>query len=212
MISNFEPWKSWKHQQLWGLRPKLLTKSSIFAKQNLIEFQKHSPRVFCKKGILRNFAKFTGKHLCQSLLTATLLKNRFLHRCFPVNFAKFLRIPFLKSCLYEEKLPMQVRHLTWVRSRQNGVYHFGKSNRLYENGFIPSRWDLTSTQVRSQLGRMIFFHVNSFCQAVPPRQDCSLSLDSVCFCNYYVKMCNSSLKLQCRCLSIIRNWNKKKNK
>ena len=23
--------------------------------------------VFCKKGILRNFAKFTGKHLCQSL-------------------------------------------------------------------------------------------------------------------------------------------------
>ena len=25
------------------------------------------PEVFCKKGILRNFAKFTGKHLCQSL-------------------------------------------------------------------------------------------------------------------------------------------------
>ena len=25
------------------------------------------PEVFCKKGVLRNFAKFTGKHLCQSL-------------------------------------------------------------------------------------------------------------------------------------------------
>ena len=25
------------------------------------------PEVFCKKGILRDFAKFTGKHLCQSL-------------------------------------------------------------------------------------------------------------------------------------------------
>ena len=25
------------------------------------------PEVFCKKGALRNFAKFTGKHLCQSL-------------------------------------------------------------------------------------------------------------------------------------------------
>ena len=25
------------------------------------------PGVFFKKGILRNFAKFTGKHLCQSL-------------------------------------------------------------------------------------------------------------------------------------------------
>ena len=23
--------------------------------------------VFCKKGVLRNFTKFTGKHLCQSL-------------------------------------------------------------------------------------------------------------------------------------------------
>ena len=25
------------------------------------------PEVFCEKGVLRNFAKFTGKHLCQSL-------------------------------------------------------------------------------------------------------------------------------------------------
>ena len=25
------------------------------------------PEVFCKKGVLRNSAKFTGKHLCQSL-------------------------------------------------------------------------------------------------------------------------------------------------
>ena len=29
--------------------------------------QKQSPEVFCKKGVLKNFAKFTGKHLCQSL-------------------------------------------------------------------------------------------------------------------------------------------------
>ena len=25
------------------------------------------PEVFCKKGVLRNFAKFTGEHLCESL-------------------------------------------------------------------------------------------------------------------------------------------------
>ena len=24
------------------------------------------PEIFCKKGVLKNFAKFTGKHLCQS--------------------------------------------------------------------------------------------------------------------------------------------------
>ena len=56
------------------------------------------PEVFCKKGVLRNFAKFTGKHLCQSLFynkvaalrPATLLKERLWHRSFPVNFVKFL--------------------------------------------------------------------------------------------------------------------------
>ena len=25
------------------------------------------PEVLCEKGVLRNFSKFTGKHLCQSL-------------------------------------------------------------------------------------------------------------------------------------------------
>ena len=42
------------------------------------------PEVFCKKIVLRNFAKFTGKHLCQSLFfnkvadlrPATLFKKR----------------------------------------------------------------------------------------------------------------------------------------
>ena len=30
-------------------------------------FRSSCQDVFCKKGVLRNFAKFTGKHLCQSL-------------------------------------------------------------------------------------------------------------------------------------------------
>ena len=45
------------------------------------------PEVFCKKGVLRNFTKFTGKHLCQSLLFFTF----------------FLRTPFLTE------------HLCWLR-------------------------------------------------------------------------------------------------
>ena len=48
--------------------------------------------MFCKKGVLRNFSKFTRKYLCQSL--AIFLKKRLWHRCFPVIFANFLRIPF----------------------------------------------------------------------------------------------------------------------
>ena len=60
------------------------------------------PEMFCKKAVLRNFAKFTGKHLCQSfffdkvvgLSPATLSKKRPWYRCFPVNFAKFLSTTF----------------------------------------------------------------------------------------------------------------------
>ena len=38
-----------------------------FLQLNII--QKQSPKgVLCKKGVFRNFAKFTGKDLCQSLL------------------------------------------------------------------------------------------------------------------------------------------------
>ena len=64
-------------------------------------------RCSIKKGVLRNFAKFTGKHLCQSLFfnkvaslrPATLSKKRLWYRCFLVNFAKFLRISFLTEHL-----------------------------------------------------------------------------------------------------------------
>ena len=33
----------------------------------LSKIQKQPPEVFCKKGVLKNVTKFTGKHLCQSL-------------------------------------------------------------------------------------------------------------------------------------------------
>ena len=63
--------------------------------------------MFCRKGVLRNFAKFTGKQLCQSyffnkvagLRTAIFLKKRLWRRCFPVNFAKFLRTSFFTEHL-----------------------------------------------------------------------------------------------------------------
>ena len=63
---------------------------------------------FCEKDVLRNFAKFTEKHLCQSLFfnkvtglcPATLLKKRLWYRCFPLNFAKFLGTTFLTEHLW----------------------------------------------------------------------------------------------------------------
>ena len=63
------------------------------------------PELSCKKGVPKDFEKFTGKHLCQSLFfnkiaglrPAMLLKKRLWLRCFPVNFAKFLRTPYLQN-------------------------------------------------------------------------------------------------------------------
>ena len=69
------------------------------------KIQKQPPEVFYKKGVLKNFTKFTGKHLCQSLFVnkvagprpATLLKKRLWHRCFSINCVKGLRTPFLQK-------------------------------------------------------------------------------------------------------------------
>ena len=68
-------------------------------------FRSSHQRCSVNKGVLRNQTKFTGKHLCQSLFSskvtglrsATLLNKRLWHKCFPVNFAKLLRTPFLQS-------------------------------------------------------------------------------------------------------------------
>ena len=61
-------------------------------------------RCSVRKDVLRNFAKFTGKHLCQTARVSFLIKlqavcnfvkKETLARCFPMNFAKNLRTPFL---------------------------------------------------------------------------------------------------------------------
>ena len=67
-------------------------------------WQKQPPEVFYEKVVLKKFAKVTGKHMYQSVYfnkvagsACNLIKKRFWQRCFPVNFAKFLRIPFLQN-------------------------------------------------------------------------------------------------------------------
>ena len=70
------------------------------------------------KGILRNFTKFTGKIQCQSLFfnkvaslrLTTLLKKRLWQRCFPVNFVKIPRTPFLQNTSGQLRLKLSM----WV--------------------------------------------------------------------------------------------------
>ena len=86
-----------------------------------------------KTDVLKNFAKFTWKDLCQSLFLIklqasheTLLIRRLWHKCFPVNFAKYLRTPILQNT--SEQLLLSIYHtkintyqvpniLKWCRRR-----------------------------------------------------------------------------------------------
>ena len=97
----------------------------------LAYFRSSRSEVFFKKGVFKNFAKFTGKHLCQSLFVnkisglrpATLLKKKLWHKSFPVNFMKFLRTPFfiehllvgaylfLQCMQYQNMTPSAVFHI-----------------------------------------------------------------------------------------------------
>ena len=83
----------------WRLSAILKTSNKSVWSYFLWYIRSSRPEVFCKKGVLRNFAKSTGKHLYQNFWPATLLKARLWHRCFPVNFTKFLRAPFLTEHL-----------------------------------------------------------------------------------------------------------------
>ena len=60
-------------------------------------------RCSVKKGVLNNFANFTGKHICRSHFLLKLQaedfynKKRLQHWCFPVKCVKFIRTLILKN-------------------------------------------------------------------------------------------------------------------
>ena len=71
----------------------------VYKKAALKNVRSSRPEVFCKKGVLRNFAKFTGKHLCKRL---------FFNK---VAGVKFLRTPFF------------IEHLWWLLQRMSIFQH-----------------------------------------------------------------------------------------
>ena len=80
----------------------------IVIRKLIFTFEAVARRCSVKKGVFRNFTKFTGKYLRQSLLfnkvaglePVALLNKRLWHSCFPVNFVKFLRTPFLQDYIF----------------------------------------------------------------------------------------------------------------
>ena len=117
--------------------------------------QRDSHRRWCsvKKGILRNFAKFTGKHMCQTPESLFLIrpeacnfiKKETLAQVFSWEFCKILRTPFLQNTS-GRLLLKQPYVLSHARSREKSYtdIRFPKvigRIRMY----LTSLWDKIST-------------------------------------------------------------------
>ena len=85
----------------------------------IVHFGSSSLEVFFEKGVLGNFAKFTGKHLCKSLFlkkvaglrqACNFIKKETLAQVFSFEFCAILRTPFLQNtsggcfCHLKEKM------------------------------------------------------------------------------------------------------------
>ena len=83
------------------LRKWTLSMAIFYVKEASIIYRSFFPELFCKKGVLKNYAKFTGKHLCQSLffkkvgglMPSTLSKKR-LWQLFFNEFYKIFKNTF----------------------------------------------------------------------------------------------------------------------
>ena len=121
--------------------------------------------MFCKKVVLKNFAKLTGKCFCYSLFFsnaaslrhATLSKRRLWHRCFPVNFAKFLRTPFFiehirELLLYISMVPLtrkeNSKHFILVCSFSTAKLLFRRNNRICREDLVSKVSSVASHQTK----------------------------------------------------------------
>ena len=97
-----------------------------------IHFRSTRPEVFCKKGVLRNFAKFAGKHLYQRLfsnkvasLACKFVKKEPLAQVFSCQFCEisqnnfFYRTPHVAASkiIVFKKIRASLTNLTFLVSR-----------------------------------------------------------------------------------------------
>ena len=78
-------------------------------KNFLRNYRSSRPEVFCKKGVLRNFAKFTGKHLSQGLCFNKVArlwpKNTFSYRTPPMAASKKLEKNYVEKKFFHNHFP-----------------------------------------------------------------------------------------------------------
>ena len=83
-IYNKQQWRVWTRRDLDRVQSKYFLKM----------YRSNRPEVFCKKGVVRNFTKFTGKHLCQSLFF-NFIKKETLAQVFSCQFCEISKDTFV---------------------------------------------------------------------------------------------------------------------
>ena len=97
------------------------------------------PEVFCRKSVLRNFAKFTRKHLCQSLFFNKVvgLRKKTLAQVFSCKFCEISRNIISSQAadlFYPKSTQRTLEHSQGTRKALQG--HLGTQGTLFSRFLI----------------------------------------------------------------------------
>ena len=113
--------------------------------KNCKRYEKFSECLFIMKRKLIRYHTWQkqspGVVLLKRLRPATLLKKRLWHRCFPVNFTKILRIPFLTEhlrwLLLDSTLNIFLKEFSLVKIEAAiHLRNFLSLSRMFQNNFL----------------------------------------------------------------------------
>ena len=143
----------------------------VFPDIRSITFRSSHQKCSITKDVVKNFAKFI-EHLCQSLFfnkvaglrPATLFKKRLWHRCFPMNFVKFLSTPFYIEHLWWLLLKRMRNKYSIIFIRESGINTGGVSREFY-SGFV---------------GIFYFFHFSLILKVVYGEPSLTISRTDIC--------------------------------
>ena len=118
--------------------PFIEIKLKIPDKSQKVAVRSSRPEVFCKKGVLRNFAKFTEKHLCQGLFF-NFIKKETMAQVFSCEFYEiskntfFNRTPLLAASEQSALLNSRLEQI-WLFVLGRIVY-CAKENKVFKDFF-----------------------------------------------------------------------------
>ena len=111
------------------MAPENRKRQKVYTRLGLL-YRSSRPDVFCKKDVLRNFGKFTGKHLCQNLYFNQVAG-------LTCNFIKIETLTQVFSCEFSAKVwKVSVEYtITWKIKSSTSSLNLCATNKLAQKSF-----------------------------------------------------------------------------